>query len=44
MPERERRGHVDQVFPSACNDIRLVGQDIYTRRANGDVVPVTVSR
>ena len=33
-----------KVFPSACNDIRLVGQDVYARRANGDVVPVTVSR
>ena len=33
-----------KVFPSACNDIRLVGQEVYSRRANGDVVPVTVSR
>ena len=33
-----------KVFTSACNDIRLVGQDVYARRANGDVVPVTVSR
>lgn len=33
-----------KVFTSACNDIRLLGQDIYTRRANGDVVSVTVSR
>ena len=33
-----------KVFTSACNDIRLVGQDMYARRANGDVVPVTISR
>ena len=33
-----------KVFTSACNDIRLVGQDVYARRANGDVVPMTVSR
>ena len=33
-----------KVFAPACNDIRLVGQDMYARRANGDVVPVTISR
>lgn len=33
-----------KVFRSACNDIRLAGQDIYAKRANGDVVPVTVGR
>ncbi|HMN58669.1 MAG TPA: DUF995 domain-containing protein, partial [Ottowia sp.] len=26
-----------KVFTSACNDIRLVGQDMYAKRANGDV-------
>ena len=33
-----------KVFRSACNDIRLAGQDLYAKRANGDVVPVTVGR
>lgn len=33
-----------KTWPSACNEARLVGSDIYTKRANGDVVPVTVSR
>ena len=31
-------------FPSSCSDIRLVGQDIYLKRANGDVVRATVAR
>ena len=25
-------------FPSACNDVRLVGNDIFAKRANGEVV------
>ncbi|MFT3779936.1 MAG: DUF995 domain-containing protein [Ottowia sp.] len=33
-----------KTWPSACNEARLVGQDLYTKRANGDVVPVTVGR
>lgn len=31
-------------FPSSCNDVRLVGQEIYLKRANGDVVRATAAR
>ena len=30
-----------KVFNSSCTEIRLLGQDIYSRRANGEVVRVT---
>ncbi len=33
-----------KVFNSTCSTIRLVGQDVYTQRANGDVVRVKLSR
>ena len=32
-----------RVFRSTCNELRLVGKDIYTQRSNGDVVQVSVS-
>jgi hypothetical protein len=33
-----------KTFSSSCGEIRLVGQDIYMRRASGEVVQVTVLR
>lgn len=33
-----------KTFQSTCNDVRMVGQEVYIRRANGEVVPVTLSR
>lgn len=31
-------------FPSSCSEIRLVGQDVYLKRSNGDVVRATTAR
>lgn len=33
-----------KVFNSSCSEIRLVGEDLYVKRANGGVVPVTIAR
>ena len=33
-----------KTFRAACNDVRLVGPDVYIRREGGEVVPVTFAR
>ncbi|MEZ5607032.1 MAG: DUF995 domain-containing protein [Burkholderiaceae bacterium] len=33
-----------KTFQSTCNDIRMVGQEVYIRRANGEVTSVMISR
>ncbi|HMN20385.1 MAG TPA: hypothetical protein PKA16_03230 [Ottowia sp.] len=33
-----------KVFNSGCGEMRLVGQSLYVKRSNGDVVPVTIAR
>lgn len=33
-----------KIFASSCGDVRLVGQNLYVKRANGDVAPVTIDR
>lgn len=33
-----------KIFTSSCGEVRLVGQSLYVKRANGDVAPVTIGR
>lgn len=32
-----------KVFKSGCGELRLVGSDLYLKRASGEVVPVTIA-
>ncbi len=42
--EDGRACYTFKTIPSTCSDYRLVGQDLYLKRANGDVVRVTPVR